>query len=121
MKDHEFAEEILKGLVSATEGSLELPQIHLAFMEHPWGRQIKDIMLKQVFGQTEEDTNSILETIKEMRRIRNQAIYVDWSVQTEEFLTPLAHSDEAQDRLVRARSVVATVQNFLDEKNRISE
>jgi hypothetical protein len=75
-------------------------------------RPIIEAILQQVLGWSGEDAETIHATIKEMRRVRNQAIYVDWNGTG--FSTPLASSDDSvQERMVRARAVVKTVEQAL--------
>jgi len=105
-------EEILPGLALDAVDSFEIEQVGSAFITHPAVRPMVVVMLQQVFGRSGEDLSTVRETIKDMRRVRNQALYVDWNGAG--FSTPLASSDDAvQDRIVRARSVVTTVEQVL--------
>ena len=109
-----IATGILPGLASDAADSFDMDQLGSAFMTHPAVRPMVDLMLQQVFGWSGEDPSTVRETIKEMRRVRNQALYVDWNSQSEGFSTPLASSEDAvQDRMVRARAVVEAVETSL--------
>ena len=73
---------------------------------------IIEVILQQVLGWSGEDAGAVRETVKEMRRVRNQALYVDWNGAG--FSTPLTSSDDAvKERMVRARAVVTTVEQSL--------
>lgn len=70
------------------------------------------VTLQQVLDWSGKDAGAVRETIKEMRGVRNQALYVDWNGSG--FSTPLASSDDAvQERMVRAWAVVTTVEQAL--------
>lgn len=99
-------------LASDAESSFDIDQLGATALRHPAVLPIIEVILQQVLGWSGEDAEAVRETITEMRRVRNQALYVDWNGAG--FSTPLASSeDSVQERLVRARAVVTTVEQAL--------